>query len=116
MHIAGKYQIWCHIEGDNLPCLGTIGIPKKLAPVMACNSITLVIFYSPQTEFELLTQKPSDFCLLGLPVLFCMRSTNQPIRCQPWEDELVPVWAALQLSGAHNIRYVRVLHTKTNVN
>ena len=42
MHICGKYQIWCHIEGDNLPCLGTIGIPKKLAPVMACNSITLV--------------------------------------------------------------------------
>jgi hypothetical protein len=89
MHIAGKYNIWCHIEGDNLPCLGTVGIPKKFAPVMACNSITL---------------KPSDFCLLGLPVLFCMRSTTQPIRCQPWEDELVPVWTALQLSGAHNIR------------
>ena len=55
MHIAGKYQIWCHIEGDNLPCLGTIGIPKKLAPVMACNSITLVILYSPQTKFKPLT-------------------------------------------------------------
>jgi hypothetical protein len=42
--------------------------------------------------------------MLGLPSLFCMRSTSHAIRCQPWEDELVPVWAALQLSGAHNIR------------
>ena len=41
---------------------------------------------------------------MGLPSLFCMRSTYQAIRCQPWEDELVPIWAALQMSGAHNIR------------
>ena len=53
MHIAGKYQIWCHIEGDNLPCLGTMGIPKKLAPVMACNSITLVSHMPDQLEHNL---------------------------------------------------------------
>ena len=41
--------------------------------------------------------------MLGLTSLFCMRSAVGPIRCQPWEDELVPVWAALQMSGAHNI-------------
>jgi hypothetical protein len=43
--------------------------------------------------------------MLGLPSLFCMRSANNPIRCQPWEDELLPVWTALQLSGAANIRH-----------
>ncbi|CAG5114392.1 Oidioi.mRNA.OKI2018_I69.chrUn_10.g17259.t2.cds [Oikopleura dioica] len=90
LHICGKFQIWCHFEGDNIPMLGNFTIPSKSAPVLAANSITL---------------KPSDFCMLGLPSLFCMRSANNPIRCQPWEDDLLPVWTALQLSGAANIRH-----------
>jgi len=90
LHICGKFSIWCHFEGDNIPMLGNFTIPSKSAPILAANSITL---------------KPSDFCMLGLPSLFCMRSANNPIRCQPWEDELLPVWTALQLSGAANIRH-----------
>jgi hypothetical protein len=46
LHLCGKHQIWCHIEGDNLPCLGTTAIPARYAPIMAANSITLVRNYN----------------------------------------------------------------------
>ena len=56
LHIAGKFQIWCHIEGDNLPCLGSKAIPARLAPVMAANSITFVSFKN--INFNFLTLYP----------------------------------------------------------
>ena len=42
LHICGKFSIWCHFEGDNIPMLGNFTIPSKSAPVLAANSITLV--------------------------------------------------------------------------